>query len=81
MSQLPLLYPRQWMRMFAKPGRLGVNPVDEKDEDPGTPVQAFPTDLSVGAAQPETARVDRCLFQAANNKNLGSLRCRDFVER
>lgn len=69
------------MRVLAKPGRLGVNPADGKDEDTGSPVQAFPTDLSVGAAQPETARVDGCLFQAANNKNLGSLRCRDFVER
>lgn len=25
----------------------------------GSPLQAFPVDLSVGAAQPQTARVDR----------------------
>lgn len=69
--------------MFAKPGRLQVDHADGKDEDtgPGSPRQAFPVDLSVGAAQPETTHVDRCLFQAANHKNLGGLRCRDFVER
>lgn len=35
MSQLPLLHPRQWMRMFAKPGRLRVNRADGKDQDTG----------------------------------------------
>lgn len=71
------------MRMFANPGRLWVNRADGRMKTlaQGSPMQAFLVDLSIGAAHAETTHVDRCPFQDANNKNLGGLRCRNFVER